>query len=74
MDDIAEPYFLIEKINNIRRPLDRTSVCVIRSDLLNDVVDLLLVDVIDNPLADFLGAIFCAAFNLDLRCADILSK
>ena len=50
------------------------SVCVIRSNLLNYLVDLLLVDVIDNPLADFLGAIFCAAFNLDFGSADVLSK
>lgn len=74
MDDIAEPYLLIEKINNIRRPFGMTSVCVIRSDLLNDEINLLLVDVIDNPLADFLGAIFCATFNLDFGSTYVLSK
>ena len=74
MDDIAEPYLLIEKINNIRRPFGMTSVCVIRSDLLNDEIDLLLVDVIDNPLTDFLGAIFCATFNLDFGSTYVLSK
>ena len=60
--------------NNIRRPFDMTSVCVIRIKELTDVIGLLLVDVIDNPLTDFLGAVFCTTFNLNFGSADVLSK
>ena len=40
----------------------------------NRVIDLLLVDVIYNPLTDFLCAVFCATFNLNFGSADVLSK
>lgn len=44
-----------------------------RTSHIDDSQDgLLLVDVIDNPLADLLSAIFDATLDLDFRGADVL--
>lgn len=40
-----------------------TSVCVIRIKEWTDVIGLLLVDVIDDPLTDFLGAVFSIPYQ-----------